>query len=281
MNSTRQTPSPAMATVDDPRRQPVQWAVTVRRVVSSELVKLRTLRSQVWLLVAATAFTVALGPVQSLGEVLDDSGPTIGSSADAVSLALAGATTASLLIGVLGVLTVAGEYAPRAIRNTFMLVPRRGHVVAAKALALGSVVAVTSALAVAVAVTAGLVILAQADVHVGWGSPQVLRISVAMVWYLVGWGVLGQVAGWVTGSKIGGATLLMTVMLVLAPVLGLLPGPAGEILVAVTPSSVGGAMISSQHTSALGSPPAGFVIWSFYLVLFTAVSAWAVGRRDA
>lgn len=60
---------------------------------------LRWRRSRVWLLVVATAVTAALGPMQSLGEVVDDSAEMIGSSAEAVCLTLAGATTASLLIG--------------------------------------------------------------------------------------------------------------------------------------------------------------------------------------
>lgn len=278
--STMENPSSRVA-VAHPTQRTVGRAVTVRRSVNSELVKLRTLRSQVWLLLVATTFTLALGPVQSLGEVLADSGGTIESSAGAVSLALTGATTANLLIGVLGVMTVAGEYAPRAIRSTFMLVPRRGHVVAAKALALGIVVALTSALAVAVAVTTTMAVLQDTGVHADWASPQVLRISMATVWYLVGWGILGQAAGWLTRSKIGGATLLMTVMLVLTPILGLIPGRVGETLVALTPSSVGGAMISSAHSSTLGTPLVGFVLWSAYLLLITAATAAVVGRRDA
>lgn len=275
-----QLPSPE-SSAQDPGRPAVGRVTTVRRAVRSELLKLRTLRSQVWLLVVATVFTVTLGPVQSVGELVDNSDGVSGTGADAVSLALAGATTAGLLIGVLGVLTVAGEYAPHAIRSTFMLVPRRGIVVAAKAVALAAVVALTSVVAVGIAVTATLAILTQAGGEADWGSPQVLRISAAMVWYLAGWGVLGQAAGWLTGSKVGGAALLMGVMLVLTPVLALVPGRAGQILVALAPSSVGGAMISSHHTSALGAPVTGLVLWTVYLVLFTAASAWVVGRRDA
>ena len=280
MSHTRHDASTAMSGGHHPTDRSVGAAVTVRRAVTSELIKLRTLRSQGWVLAVATAFTAALGPVQSL-DVLFDGAGGIDSSAAVVALALTGASTGCLLVGVLGVLVVAGEYAPRAIRTTFMLVPRRGHVVAAKAVALAVVVGASSALAVAVAVTATLAVLARADVHVGLEEPPLLRISVAMVWYLVGWGILGQAAGWLTRSKIGGATLLMTVMVVLTPVLGLIPGRAGEILVSLTPSAVGGAMISSHPTSTLGTPLVGLVLWSVYLVLLTAASAWVVARRDA
>lgn len=254
---------------------------TMRRTVKSELVKLRSLRSNVWLLAAATAFTLLLGPIQSVGQVVAGSEERIVDSAGAVSIALTGASTATLILGVFGVLLVTGEYVPRAIRTTFLLVPRRGHVVFAKAVALSLATALISALAVTGAVAASLSILARADLHAGWGSPHVLRVSAAMVWYLVGWGVLGLAAGWLTRSKIGGAALLMGVMLVLAPVLALVPGRTGQLLVALLPSSAGGAMISTHHAAALGSPEVGFVVWTAYLVLFTALSAWVVARRDA
>jgi ABC-2 type transport system permease protein len=259
---------------------------TVRRTLGSELIKLRTLRSHLWLLATAAAFLLFLGPVQALGQVLQARGVGIeGDDADlglgGVALALAGTTTAALLVGVLGVLLVTGEYAPRAIRTTFAAVPRRGYVVLARSLALGLVVLVTSAVAVAAAVSVTLWMLTFADIHIGWGSPDVPRVSAATVWYLVGWGVLGAAVGWLTRSKIGGAAVLLGVMLVLAPVLSLIPGRAGAMLTQLMPSSVGGAMMSTQHADALGAPWAGFVLWTGYLVLFTALSAWVVSRRDA
>ena len=272
--STTQPPRPTPST-----SAPVSTSASLRRTVASEVVKLRTLRSNVWLLVAATLFTVFLGPVQSLGQVLAGPGDT--DSSAVVSLALAGTSTATLLLGVLGVLFVAGEYAPRAIRTTFMLVPRRPHVVVGKAAALGLVTAVTGLVAVGIAVTVSLAMFSQADVAVGWGSPHVLRVSAATVWYLVGWVVLGQVAGWVTRSKLGGAALLIGVMLVLAPVLGLIPGRPGEILVALMPSSAGAAMISTQHATAFGAPAVGLLLWTGYVVVFSCLAAWFVSRRDA
>ncbi len=254
---------------------------TVRRTLRAELVKLRTLRSHMWLLAVAVLFMLLLGPIQAIGAMVAPDGSQEIGSDGAVSLALAGASTATLLIGVLGVLLVTGEYAPRAIRTTFTAVPRRGYVVAAKAGAIGLAVTATGAVAVAGAVTASLGILDRAGVDAGWGSPHVLRVSAAMVWYLAGWGVLGVAAGWVTRSKIGGAALLVTVMLVLAPLLGLIPGRAGAVLAELMPSSAGGAMLSTHGSGPLSTPAAGFLLWTGYLVLFTAGSAWVTSRRDA
>ena len=258
----------------------------LRRSTRSELVKLGSLRSHVWLFAVAIGF-MALGPIEALGSVLDESGTTITDGAGAVSTALTGATTSTLLLGILGVLLVAGEYTPRAIRTTFMSVPRRGVVVVAKAFALAALVAVTATVAVVAAVTVSMSLLAADGLQVGWASPPVLRVSAAMVWYLVGWAVLGLAAGWVTRSKLGGSSLLLTAMLIVPPVLGLIPGRAGEVLVAVMPSSAGAAMVSTHPATTdvfgmtMNVSLFGFLLWTAYLVAFTAVAAVAVARRDA
>lgn len=279
-----------MTLTADPTRtrpNPIGWPTTVRRTVASELVKLRSVRSYVWLLAVATAFTLILGPIQSLGQVLAGSSAPLDSGAetDAVSVALTGASTANLLLGVLGVLAVTGEYTSRAIRTTFMLVPQRRQVVLAKALALALVTAVTAAVAVFGAVTISLVILRRggpyAGLDLGWGSPHVLHLAAAMVWYLVGWSLLGLAAGWLTRSKIGGVAVLIGVMYILPPLLGLLPDRVGQLLIAAMPSSAGNAMMSIGSADPLGSPLAGLAIWTAYLVLFTALSGWVVARRDA
>lgn len=270
-----------------PRLKPVGHLTTLRRTGRSELVKFCTLRSNVWLFTVAIGFLLVLGPVQVLGSVLAESEATITDSAGAVSTALTGGTSSTLLLGVLGVLLVASEYAPRAIRSTFMAVPRRGVVVVAKAVALGLLVIAAGAVAVVTAVTVSIALLGRGDLELSWASPHVLRVSVAMLWYLVGWGVLGLAAGWVTRSKLGGAALLMTVMLILAPVLGLIPGRVGEVVVALMPSSAGAAMVSTHPATAdiagvgVNVPLFGFVVWTMYLVVATVAAAVVVSRRDA
>ena len=258
---------------------------TVHRTLASEIIKLRTVRSSVWLLVAATAFTLLSGPVQALGEVVTGPSSDVTRAADsgpmALSIALTGTTTAAVIIGVLGVLLVTGEYMPRSIRTTFMLVPRRTHVVIAKMLAGGLVIAATGVLAVAIAVTVSLALLSRAGMDVTWSSPQVLRISAATVWHLVGWIVLGQAAGWLTRSKLGGSALLLGVMLVLTPLLGLIPGRTGETIAGLMPASAGAAMVGPDGTDGLGEPVVGFALWTAYMVLCITLSAWVAGRRDA
>lgn len=254
---------------------------TIQRTVRSELIKLTSLRSQVWLLTAAATLVAVLGPIQTLGQVQAGPRGEAETSAAAVALALTGMSTSTLLVGVLGVLVVTAEYVPRAIRTTFTLVPRRGRVVVAKAVSLAGVTALVGVVSVTIAVTASLAIRASGGDSVSWASPEAFRVSALMVWYFVGWAILGLAAGWVTRSKLGGSALLLSVMLVLTPLLGLIPGRVGELLATLTPSSVGGAMISPDHGGALATPAVGFLLWTVYLVLFTALSSCIVTRRDA
>ena len=278
MHNTTGT-SPRAAHANTARRASV--ATTVHRTVHAELVKLRSLRSHLWLLGVATTFTMVLGPIQSLGQVLAGPNRTVKDSDGALAEALSGVTTSTLLLGVLGVLLVTGEYVPRAIRTTFMLVPRRPYVVAAKAITVGVATAITGAVSVAVAVTAASLMFDRVGIDAGWTTQNTVRVSLAMVWYLVGWAVLGQVAGWVTRSKIGGAALLIVVMLVAAPLVSLLPSPVGEVLAALMPSSAGAAMISTSHATTLASPAVGFALWTGYLVVASTLAAWIVTQRDA
>ena len=152
-------------------------SVCVGRAVRSELVKFRTLRSNVWLFAVAIGFLLVLGPVQALGSVLAESEATITDSAGAVSTALTGATTSTLLLGVLGVLLVAGEYAPRAIRTTFMAVPRRGVVVVAKAVALSLLSRRRNGRRRRRSHGVDSPSWRRGDLDVGWASPHVLRVS--------------------------------------------------------------------------------------------------------
>lgn len=249
------------------------------RTSRSELVKLGALRSQLWLLGLGSMVTAVLGPLQAVGEVVG--GGSRAASEASISVALAGVSTSSLILGVLGVLLVAGEYSPRAIRTTFTLTPRRHRVVVGKAVALAVSVAVTSILALALAIPVTQVVLSRAGGHSSAGYLPSVRVVLGAVLLLVGWGVLGQVAGWLTRSKLGGASLLLVVMVVLDPVLTLVPGSWADTIGQLTPAAVGQAMVSLRAGAGLGSPAAGFVIWTTYLAVTVWFAARLTAHRDA
>lgn len=117
------------------------------RVVRSEWIKLRTLRSTFWTLISVVVLVVGIAtlvavaiPEKSVlvGEVPAARRAAVEAQAAAfgTTAATAGLTFASLVIAVLGVLVISGEFSTGMIRSSFTAVPRRFPVFAAKSLVL-------------------------------------------------------------------------------------------------------------------------------------------------
>ena len=96
-----------------------------RHVARMEWIKLRSLRSTWWTLAITAAGAVAMAVVIGVN--------TMSKSADLTNNVLAGVVPGLLLIGVLGVLAMTGEYTSGMIRATLTAAPRRPLLFAAKA----------------------------------------------------------------------------------------------------------------------------------------------------
>lgn len=120
MSATTQAPTPTT-----PQRSavPVQ-NVTQARVLVSEWIKLRSLRSTALTMLAAVVAMIALGCIVGWATNAHWASMDPGERAqfEPVSRSLAGANLAQLAIGVLGVLLISGEYATGMIRATFSAV---------------------------------------------------------------------------------------------------------------------------------------------------------------
>ena len=101
--------------------------VTFPRVLHSEWIKLRSLRSTGLTLAAAVLTMVAMGWIiaWATNRNWSELRPDEQAAFSAIDFTLAGSTLAQLAIGVLGVLLITGEYATGMIRATFGAVPRR------------------------------------------------------------------------------------------------------------------------------------------------------------
>ena len=103
-------------------------------IVRSELVKLRSVRSTYWTVVAATLVALVadvLLCVHYAGS-FDSLSATERASFDPTATSLSGVFFAQIAIGALGVLAVTSEYATGMIRTTMAAVPQRRTLLAAK-----------------------------------------------------------------------------------------------------------------------------------------------------
>ena len=130
--------------------------------VHAEWTKLRTLAGTWWLLAAAVAVTIAAG-VAVAGTAAVPPGPSgagpAGAAADPARLSLAGVALGQVIVALLAVLAVGGEYSTGMIRVTLAATPRRLTMLTAKAVVVTGRAAVAGAIAVLGAVLAGRLIL--------------------------------------------------------------------------------------------------------------------------
>jgi ABC-2 type transport system permease protein len=114
-------------------------AIRARDVLACERVKFWSVRSTYWTLLVAVVTPIALS---DLVAVITTQGPSHGAPPDPMFSSFLALEYAVLAVCVLGVLQFSSEYSTGLIRTTFVSVPRRRAVLAAKAAVTGSVMLV-------------------------------------------------------------------------------------------------------------------------------------------
>ncbi len=228
--STITTPAP---TDVQPYVSPVPAkGVSFLRVLQSEWTKLRTLRST-WATLA-TAVVLMVGVAALVSSVVlsqwDTADAIDRATFDAMSIALAGLTFASIAIAALGVMTITGEYSTGAIRGSLLAVPRRTPVLVAKAVLLAVVTYVTMLVTTVASFGVTMTILSGKGISASLGDPGVLRVLLGAPAYLAVVALLGLGVGALLRSTPAGITTLLGVLLVLPPLAFLLPGKLGDTL---------------------------------------------------
>ena len=266
-----------------PATAPVRSAVTLPRVLRSEWIKLRTLRSTMWTFSVAVVLMVGLGCLFSWGfeRRLAEQRPEELRTFDPTLHSVRGLFLAQLAIGVLGVLVVSGEYATGTIRATFGAVPRRLEVLWSKVVVFGASAFVVGLVAALGAFAGGQRILATHHLGAGIGDPGVARALLGVALYLTGIGLLGLAFGAILRSTAGAIATLVGLVLVL-PILGaLLPASWSSHVSPYLPSAAGQAMLNVRPDSSMMAPLTGGLLFLGWVALALAVAAVQLRRRDA
>jgi len=127
----------------------------VRRAIAAEWAKARSDPSVAWLLVALVALSVAVSAV-TIGT---SRCPSAGCDQDPARISLAGVYLGQAVAALAGTTAIAAEYGTGMIRLTLTAIPRRGRLLAAKALVLAAAVLAASVLAVGSSALAELLTL--------------------------------------------------------------------------------------------------------------------------
>jgi ABC-2 type transport system permease protein len=266
------------------------WAgtrVSQARVVVSEWIKLRSLRSTVISMVLALVALVGIGLLASAiasGNVAGSNGRGPGrDAADPTALVLSGAGLVQIIVGVLGVLVVTSEYSSGMIRATLAAVPKRLPVLWAKLLVTGAVTLVVTLVGSVVAFFAGQAVLGRGT-HAtsAIGDPGVLRAVLGTAVVLTAVALLGTALGAVLRSTAGAiASLLGLLLLVPGLATLLLPSSWQNDVTRLLPSEAGSAFTSVTPASGALSPWVGLAVLAAWVVVAVAAAAVRLLRTDA
>jgi ABC-2 type transport system permease protein len=127
-----------------------------RLALHAEWTKLRTLSSTTWTLAATAVLTITVSTAASAAyRCAPGFCSSAATGADPAKIALTGLYIGQVLVAVLGVLVVGGEYGSGMIRVTLSVMPRRLHMLVAKALVFTGVVLAASVIGVLGSLVAG------------------------------------------------------------------------------------------------------------------------------
>jgi len=245
-------------------------------LVRAELAKVMTTRL-VWGLLLGYLGFVALNIVIAVFTAGTQGLPPLDSQ-QSVRGVFASAGTGTVFSLVLGVIAMTGEFRHGTASTTFLAVPRRGRVVAAKAMALPVVTLGYAAAGVAVTAGLGYGLLAAKGVDAGAADPQIQRVLAGAMATVALYSLLGVGFGALIRNQIAAVVVaLLWVMLVESGLVAFLP-EVGRW----TPGGAASAMTLGEPVRGVDLLPvwAGALLFVAYGVALAAFGARSTVRRD-
>jgi len=241
------------ATVSAPAR--------ARDVLTSEWIKLRSVRSTYLVLLSALAAAVGIGYLVAHADATHWATMSAADRAafDPVYDSFSGLGLAQLAFGALGVLVISSEYTTGLIRITFAAVPRRRAVLAAKAAVLGAVTLLAGELA----------------------HPGALRGVLAAGFYLAVMAWVGLGLGAVIRHTAGAITAMVGVVFLLPTTIHALPAPWDTRIGRFTLDGAAQQMIAQHPHAGYFSAGPSLLIVAAYAAAAIATAAFVITRRDA
>ena len=250
------------------------WSLT-----KGEWIKFWSVRSTSVTLVAAGVATVALGMIFA---AVADSEAAPGPAAlltNPVDIALAGIGISEMIVGVLGVMIVAGEYSTGLIRTWFAAAGSRSRVIVGKVTVLASSVFVMGALSAALALAAGQAVYAGSELTVPLAD--LLDVIVGTAVYLTGIALMGVALGFILRSTAAGIGTLVGGVFIGPQLLNLLPDSITEVFLRFLPSEAGAAMMSNMSNPDLLGPVPAYGVFGVWVISLLVLAGLLVRRRDA
>ncbi|MEU2348090.1 ABC transporter permease [Modestobacter sp. NPDC049651] len=271
---------PEVVSLDPDRNVPGVRAPGFGAVLHAEWIKLWSVRSTRWSL--ALLFLLGAGLTTlvcwaAAGDIADGA-----TGEDAGSFLTWGLLFSQLTALALGTLVVTGEYGTGMIRASVTAVPRRGRIVAAKALVLTPVLFAAGLVTALLGYLGGNFFLDREGVGLSLADEGVVRALIGNGLYLAGLGLFALAAGLLIRHTAAALTVGIALVLVVGNVAYALPGEWGEWIAKVLPGNAGGAVAQVvPFTGASLAPWTGFAVFAAETAALLVAATLVFRRRDA
>ena len=244
------------------------------RLISSELLKLRSTRTAIALIASVVGLVVLIGLIATITADFEKD--------DVKTVDLLGiAGFAQVFALILGILAVTTEFRHGTITPTLIVGPDRVRLVMAKLVAHVLAGLVLGVLAVGLTTAIVLIVLSSRGIDTGMTSGDITKVVVGLVLATALWAALGVGLGALVRNQVGaivgalGWTLLVENLLTIIPTVGDWVQKYGLNGVSNGLSGVGG----SPDADTLAQLPAG-LLFAAYAALLLVLGTLALKRRD-
>jgi len=265
---------------------PAASRLSATGLIRSEWIKLRSVRSTVWSYALLVAFSLGLAAVMSAS--LDLQGADVSqvpAANQAIFVAQAstfGVFFGQLIVAVLGVLSISGEYSTGMIRSTLAAVPKRLPALWAKVVVLFGTTFLVGLVSTFGSYLVSSAVLSGKGLQAGLFEPTVLFPVLGGALYLGLIAVFALGVGTIVRSGAGGIAVVLGLLLLVPMVLQLIPAAWATSLL---PYLVSNAGINMFGLMSFSEVPIAW--WVDLLVVLGWIAASLIGaaallkRRDA
>jgi len=247
----------------------------VTRQIRSEVLKLRTTRTTLGLVLGLLALVLLTVVVQLIASRVDSTNEFRLAETDTQRSIFGSAGLATLFALLIGILAITNEFRHGTIRPTLLFTPTRELVVGAKGIACAVAGAALGLAAVAITFVITLVWIDIQDVERALGSDALLEMGLGIVSATLLWSVIGVGVGAVVRNQVGAIVGTIVWSLLPGPLIQNLYPRVGHFL----PSAASDALSGSSDSHLL-SPLAGGLVLLSWAVLFIVAGALLTAHRD-
>ncbi|QOR69911.1 ABC transporter permease subunit [Ruania alkalisoli] len=266
--------------------------VSFPRVLRSEWIKFTTLRSTPWTIGVTIAVMVLISLAMAWGmsqtAEMAASGDLPPEAQEGMTDPTAGAFAASfgyafgqIVVVVLGVLLISGEYATGQIKSSIAAVPSRWPVLAAKGVLAAAVAFVTGVIGVAVAYVVTLPMLDQHDMAADLGNSEHLRVLLGAPLYLMAIALLSLGIAAMLRHSAAAISAVLGVILVLPILTQFITLDWLQDMAPYFPSTAGERIMGTDTGQEVLTPWEGLGVLGVYVAVVWIAAIVLLRRRDA